>query len=230
LPKHSLLLKIKNMSKPESMPSDEQGGKKPRFTVGAVKRPDGTWDDSKAMSVGGETAERWAKAAVEGDARREKEAKEARERRLKIPDDVKPGTSTMVWHTLRRAEIVNQERLDKDVKEGKADQKTESLIKHLRLQSDILEMVESNVKEKLRKEAETSGIQLKYEDLLQKLRDIPADQMYQYVEEFYIKWLDDLEEQGVELKGKFSNEELRKAAKDLQMKLLDEANRLQPNK
>lgn len=154
--------------------------------------------------------------------------KEERKRKFEIPEEVKPKTSSMLWYGLRNTIFVNEESLAKDKKEKKPEkiiQRTEQLIKKLRLEQSILDTVKRDVEKKIEKETEVSGKEIDREELRKMMHDMSADKMYDYIEQFYLSWLNELEEKKIEPEGDFSVEELRDVAEDLRARLMDEANK-----
>lgn len=158
----------------------------------------------------------------------EQDRKEERKRKFEIPEEVKPKTSSMLWYGLRNTIFVNEESLAKDKKEKKPEkiiQRTEQLIKKLRLEQSILDTVKRDVEKKIEKETEVSGKEIDREELRKMMHDMSADKMYDYIEQFYLSWLNELEEKKIEPEGDFSVEELRDVAEDLRARLMDEANK-----
>ena len=220
--------------KPEEIPSPDN---EQYEYIGAKKKPDGSWDLSRAMRRK-LSKEEVAQRKAEDEQQKERKKKE-RERDLEIPDDVKPGTSTMLFYTLRNSLYVNRESLEKAKAEGKPEkalQGTEDLIKKQELEKAILSdtILNNKIQRKIEKEAENKGEELTSEQVRERMRDLSADEMYNYVQELFIDWLDKLEEDGEETaqfvyKGSdFKHlpiKDLRKAAENLQSRLIDEANR-----
>ncbi len=117
-----------NIEKPGS------GNKKEKFDIpsdkvlaGAVENPDGTWDTSKAVLM--DKISPNTKLRYEG---------QEWQKRMEIPESVKPGNADMVFYRLRNAMLVNQKTMDTEPN-NQAAQVAAKRYADLRLQLDKLQ-------------------------------------------------------------------------------------------
>lgn len=199
---------------------------KPRFAVGAKKNPDGTWDYSRAM----ELPDPDGRIAKEFEDLKNKE-KEARAKRLEIPEDVKPGSAEMTWYTMRNTILVNKEVVNKERKEGKKfDKRREDLIKAQEMQQTLFSKVKDRFSLDLIRGGLNTGESITAEEALERESSLTANEMYDLVQKYVIDHYESLEDEGKEEAFWYDGylypiKELLRVARDLQSRLLDEATR-----
>lgn len=119
-------------------PDDKKDGGD--WVVGAKKNPDGSWEYSKTARI--TDPKEIAELDTTVDQMDQNKAV-ARKERLKVPDDVKPGTAAMVSANLGNAIFLSEEDLEKDKNKDRAvsERKTKRL-ESLRLQRWLIVKVQ----------------------------------------------------------------------------------------
>lgn len=113
----------------------------------------------------------------------------------KPPENVEPGSADKVWWDLNETVLKNEDVVAKDREEGKPNLRREAVLKEQKIQQAILRAL-----------------------INEKADDLTANEMYDRVQE-RIDFLEKVKADGVQI------EDLLKAARDLQSKLIDEASR-----
>lgn len=108
-----------------------------KFVVGATKRPDGTWDTSRAASF---TDPKLAANNAASDAAKEIAGAEAWKKTMEVPADVKPGTASMVWDKLRRSIAMNQKTLNENPN-GADSERLKGRIESFKIQQNIIQSI-----------------------------------------------------------------------------------------
>lgn len=203
----------------------------PHFIVGAKRRPDGTWDHSRAAEWI-DTDGKLAKGSKEG---RESEIERKRvelAKRLEIPKEVTPGNAQMTWHNLRNTIIMNKEAAKKAQESGKPNKNLETLIDAQEKQATMLDNINMRYSADQIKRGLKSGEIVTAEQADQRAAHLTADEMHglvQHVIDHYQSLQDEGREDAYLQEGHFDRyypiKDLLKAAGDLQSKLIDEASR-----
>lgn len=111
---------------PKSRKADPEKG----FVVGAKKNSDGSWDYSRAVVPKEDMTQQLETA--------DQTAKEKGKKDRAIPENVKPGTWTMVSIDLRNAILLNQEAISRAQEQNTVDKKAVERMKKLSLEKKLL--------------------------------------------------------------------------------------------
>jgi len=180
------------------MNTAERGGVPPepnkdksRFFVGVKKNSDGTLDYSHAMEM--KDPEGKLAKGIEEIKRRKKEA---RAKRLKIPEDIKPGSADMTWHKMRNTIVVNEEAANKARKSGKPDERLEALIKTQKIQQTMFDDASTKFSQDLIEEGPDTGESVTAEQAEKRVANLTAKEMYNLVQKYIVDHYEALEDEG----------------------------------
>ncbi len=188
------------------------------YVVGAKQNPDGTMDYSSAVHM------MPTEAQVKGAKEQKERETEAEAKKFEIPEDVKPGTATMLFYKLRN---------EKDFWEKAKNESSAQNLANIDVLNSMLTdaNLQSKIEEKVKQEMTAGGAEVSAETIRQKLHELPAKEMVEYVQEFFVdryKKLQDEKQDMVPLQqGHFSKEYatayLLAIAQNLQNRLLEES-------
>lgn len=183
-----------------------------RLMTGVGRNPDGSPDYSRAAYVPDPTGE-LAKKFAEADEK----TKVARAEKLKIPDDIKPGTAGMIWYRLRNSLFVNNETLEnakRETEHRSGEARSKKRIETFRIEKQIRE---------LKEEKDTLS---RFVDLARghESFELPAGEVMELLQKRVIdEYEKDLAEDPVEDRGGYARR--IETARSLMRKLADEAPR-----
>lgn len=90
------------------------------------------WDDSDG---------KLAKSFQESKEKEKGDEEKAHKERFAIPEEVKPGSAEMVWHTMKNTILVNEDVANKARQEGKPDERREALIEKQKMEQHMFNTV-----------------------------------------------------------------------------------------
>ncbi|MFA6382260.1 MAG: hypothetical protein WCX08_03290 [Candidatus Buchananbacteria bacterium] len=205
---------------------DEETKLDSNLLAGVTKNKAGIPDYSKAAVL--RLSPKEQEAFERGRERIEKEKVEARRKKLEIPPEVLPGTSTMVRYKLRNTVILKTERLN-DLT-GDSRKRMEAEIKQYKDEQAIVEELEDEEwsTHRLRDWEEKNGEFKGFETAeWNKASSIPAAEMIDMVDRLVRKWEEMAEENptlntvyiGAGAGGKIDFAKFLKEASDLKLRL-----------
>lgn len=191
--------------------------------VGVRKNPDGTLDYSRAATLI-DSEGKFAQADKE--YKEQKEAEKAQ--KYKIPEDVKPGSSEIVWYQLRNAIYNNTEAMALAQEQGTPDLEKEKLIADYKTQQKMLEHEDMKFSKSLILNGMEKGEVITAEQAREKTAALTANEMFDLIQS-QIEYYEELQDEGEETSSLVGNDrpikDLIKSARDLQNRLIDEASK-----